>query len=252
MPIAGLGLHFFIALLLAVHAVRSGQQLYWLIILFSFPLLGSLVYFLVIYLPESRLQRGARKAVAVAQQTLDPGRALRDARAAFDYTPTAQNQMRLASALLDAGQAEEAATNYEACLKGPFANDAEMRLGAARAFFACGRFADAIAHLRAVRQADPSYRAEALSLLLAQSLAGAGQRSEAQAEFEHAMARFGSFECRAEYAIWAASVGDLALVGKLQIEIERATSQWSRHTRDLNMPLLRRLNAAYEAAQKAS
>ena len=120
MPFAGLGLHILVALFFAVHAVRSGQQMYWLIILFSFPLLGSLVYFLAIYLPDSRLQHGARKVVASAAKALDPTRELREARAAFDYTPTAQNQMRLAAALLAGGDAQEAARNYEACLKGPF------------------------------------------------------------------------------------------------------------------------------------
>src|SRR6187549_1730291 len=144
MPIVGLGLHLLIALFFAVHAVRSGQQLFWLFILFSFPLLGSVVYFLVIYLPDSRLHRGARKVVAVAARTLDPSKELREARAAFDYTPTAQNQMRLAAAQLEAGMAAEAAASYAACLKGPFADDLEIRIGAARAYFACGRSEEAI------------------------------------------------------------------------------------------------------------
>ena len=43
MPIVGLGLHILFALICAVHAIRTGQQLFWLIILFSFPLLGSLI-----------------------------------------------------------------------------------------------------------------------------------------------------------------------------------------------------------------
>ena len=52
MPFVGLGLHFLVAIFFAIHVVRSGQQMYWLIILFSFPLLGSLVYFFAIYLPN--------------------------------------------------------------------------------------------------------------------------------------------------------------------------------------------------------
>ena len=55
MPIFGLGLHILIALFFAVHAMRHGKQMYWLIILFSFPLLGSVVYFVVEYLPASRM-----------------------------------------------------------------------------------------------------------------------------------------------------------------------------------------------------
>jgi len=108
MPFAGLGFHILLALFCAVHAVRTGQQLYWLFILFAFPLLGSLVYFLVVYMPSSRLERGAVKAVSVAARALDPGKDVRMARADFEATPTAQNQMRLAAALLDAGDAEQA------------------------------------------------------------------------------------------------------------------------------------------------
>jgi len=246
MPFVGLGLHFFVAVFFAVHALRSGQQLYWLIILFSFPLLGSIVYFLAIYLPDSRLERGARQVVAAAAKTLNPTRELKEAHAAFDYTPTAQNQMRLAAALLEAGQALEAAQSYDACLKGPFASDLEIRLGASRAYFACERYAEAVTHLEFIRQTDAGFRAEQVSLMLAQALAGAGRSAEARAEFESAVERFGSFESRAEYAIWAATSGDTATSARLQIELQRSMERWNRHTRELNKPLLRRLNAAFE------
>lgn len=103
MPLIGLGLHFLIALFFAIHAVRNGRQLYWLLILFSFPLLGSLAYFVVEYLPASRLERRGRIAGRALQKSLDPGRDVREARSAFDLTPTAHNQMRLAAALLEAG-----------------------------------------------------------------------------------------------------------------------------------------------------
>lgn len=246
MPFIGLGLHFVVALFFAVHAMRSGQQLYWLIILFSFPMLGSIVYFLAIYLPDSRLERGARKVVAAAAKTLNPTRELKEAHAAFDYTPTAQNQMRLASALLEAGQALEAAQNYDACLKGPFASDLEIRLGASRAYFACERYAEAITHLEFIRKTDSAFRAEQVSLMLAQALAGAGRSADARAEFESAVDRFGSFESRAEYAIWAAAAGDVATSARLQVELQRSMDRWNRHTRELNKPLLRRLNASFE------
>ena len=133
MPFLGIGLHVLVAIFFAVHVVRSGGQMYWLFILFSFPLLGSVVYFLVIYLPQSRLDRGLRQATSLAIKSLDPGRELRDAQAAYDLTPTAQNQMRIASALLEAGQPQQAAQQYDLCLQGPFAKDAEIRLGAAKA-----------------------------------------------------------------------------------------------------------------------
>jgi hypothetical protein len=252
MPFVGLGLHFLVAIYFAIHAVRSGQQTYWLFILFSFPLLGSIVYFLAIYLPDSRLERGARKVVARAARALDPTRELREARAAFEYTPTAQNQMRLATALLEAGQADEAATNYEACLKGPFAKDLDIRWGAARAWLASGRAAQAVAQLQAIRAQDDSFRTEEVSLALGRALAENGRPAEARHEFESALARFGSFEARAEYAIWATLNGERELATRLHTEIQQAMARWNRHTRELNQATLQRLQAASAAAGRES
>lgn len=251
MPFAGLGLHILVALFFAVHAIRRGQQLYWLFILFSFPLLGSIVYFLVIYLPDSRLQHSARKVVVAAGKALDPSRELREARAAFDYTPTAQNQMRLAAALLEAGQAAEAAQNYEAALKGPFAGDLEIRLGAVRAWFACGHAESALSHLRTIRSTDAAFRAEQITLLMARALAAAGQHDQAQMEFESALIRYGSFEAQAEYAIWAFANAEAELGTRLYADIEQAMTRWNRHTKSLNAELLRRLQAAKNHAARA-
>jgi hypothetical protein len=250
MPFIGLGLHVLVALFFAVHVVRNGQPLYWLIILFSFPMLGSAVYFVAVYLPQSRLQQGARKVAAAAARTLDPGRELREARAALGYTPSATNQMRLAKALLECGEAEEAAVNYEACLKGPFATDPEIKFCAARAFVESGRFAAAVAHLEETRAANPSFRAEQLSVLIARALAGANRDADARAEFETALQRFGSFDVRAEYAIWALLRGDKATAARMQAEMAPIMERWNPHTRTLNMPMVRRLQAAVDEAKK--
>jgi hypothetical protein len=244
MTIFGIGLHVLVALFFAVHVIRTHQQMYWLMILFMFPGLGSIVYFLAVYLPNSRIQHGARKVASVAAKTLDPNRELREARAAFDYTPTAQNQMRLAAAQLEAGDAAEAAATYEACLQGVFAGDLEIRYGAARATLACGRAAAAVGHLELIRKTDVNFRAEQVALLLAQALAAAGRNDEAKLEFEFALTRFGSFAARAEFAIWAANAGQAALAQELNAELRRTIERWNRHTRDMNQELLRRLDAA--------
>lgn len=245
MPFVGLGLHILVAIFFAIHAVRRGRELYWLLILFSFPLLGSLVYFFAVYLPSSRLEVGARKAVAAAGRMLDPGRELREARDAFSFTPTAQNQMRLAAALLEAGEAAEAATTYEACLQGAFGSDLEIRLGAARASLAIGDHGKAIGHLEFIASKDAGYRAEQCGLLKAQALAAAGRNDEARAEFEHAVQRFGSFDARAEYAIWAANVREVQLAQRLQSELQHTMDRWNRHTASMNADIVKRLNAAF-------
>lgn len=250
MPFAGLGLHILLALFCAVHVVRSGQQLYWLFILFAFPLLGSLVYFFMVYMPNSRLERGAMKAVSAAAKAMDPGKAVRNARADFDEAPTAQNQMRLAAALLDAGVPEEAAGLYESALKGPFASDPELRYGAARSFVESQRFPEALVHLEELRKTRPDYRPDSVSYLLARSYAGTARHAEAREEFERSLERFGTFEAYAEYAIWALAVGDAALAARLQTQIDKIIGRWTPMNRELNEPVLRRLKAAQQLATR--
>ncbi|NNU45116.1 tetratricopeptide repeat protein [Ramlibacter montanisoli] len=252
MPIVGFGLYFALAIFCAVHVVRTGQPLYWLMILFAFPIVGSLVYFVAVYLPNSRLQRNALKAVSAAAKAIDPQREVRAAQAAFEETPTAQNQMRLAAALLDVGDAPAAARAYEACMAGPFARDPEIRLGAARACVECQRHADALRHLEPLRREQPDFRPEQVALLLARSLAGTSRDAEARAEFAEAESRFGTFEAKAEYAIWAYAIGDRVTSARLQAELDKVAARWSPLTRELNEPSLRRLQAARELAAKTA
>jgi hypothetical protein len=245
MAILGIGLHVLVAIFFAVHAIRSRQQMVWLMILFLFPLLGSVAYFFGVYLPDSRLERGASRMVTGAAAALDPTRELREAHEAFAFAATAQNQMRLANAQLEAGNPEAAAATYEECLHGAFAGDPEIRLGAARASVACGRHAEALAHLARLRQAAPHCRPEQTSLLMARALAGAGRNDEARAEFEAAVTRHGSFDARAEFAIWAAGAREFQLAHRLQNELQSTMDRWDRHTHTMHLPLLRRLEAAF-------
>jgi len=245
MSIFVLGLHVLIAIFFSVHAIRSRQQVPWLLILFVIPLLGALLYYVGIYLPSWRRERRDRKAAASGAQAFDPARVLRDAQAAFDFAPSAHNQVRLANAQLQAGDAEAAAATYGACLQGVFANDPEIRLGAARASLACGRHADAIACLERLRHTDPDFRPEQASLLLAHALAGAGRASEARAQFEAAVKRHASFEAKAEFAIWAAGAREYQLAHRLQNDLRSTMDRWNRHTHAMNLPLVRRIEAAF-------
>ena len=251
MEFFGIGIHVIIALFFAIHAVRSGAGMYWLFILFMFPLLGSVVYFVAVFLPSSRLQHSAHKAGRALQASLDPGREVRDAQRAFELTPTAHNQMRLANALLEAGQPAKAVEHYDACLQGPFARDAELRLGAARARLANGQPAGAIALLEALALDQPGFRPEQLGLQLGRAYAAAGRQDEAGSQFAHAAQRFGSLEARAELAIWALANGKPALAEPELQEIERTRQHMPGHARKLNSELFRRVDAARTNAAKA-
>lgn len=242
-------LHILVALFFAVHAIKTGRPMYWLIILFSFPLLGSLVYFFAEYLPASKMERGVKKVSNVALQLLDPTRELRDARQAFELTPTVQNRMRLAAALDGAGEYAEAVEQLDACLNGPFAGDPEVCFGAAKAKFHNQQPHLAIPLLLDIRNKNSSFRPEELSVLFAQSHAAAGDNASAEQEFIHATNNFGSAETRAYYALWAAKMGKLDKAKELRAGLEKDWQHWSKHTRGLHKALFNQLDAAIAAAK---
>ena len=249
MPFIGLGLHFLVAIFFAIHVVRKGRQMYWLIILFSFPLLGSLVYFFVEFLPTSRVDKGLKSVAAIAVKTFDPGRELRAAREAFDLTPTAQNQIRVANALLDAGEMADAVAQFDLCLKGPFAKDPEIGFSAAKAKLQANHPADASQLLYEIRARNSGFRQEQLAVLLAQALAADEKNDVARIEFHEAVTRFGGVESKAAYAIWSASVGDIDTAKGMQNELQQTWKHWDKHVRSLQGPLLKRVDAAIAAAE---
>lgn len=248
MPIFGIGLHIIVAIFFAIHAIRTGRELYWLLILFMFPLLGSVVYFFAIFLPHSksnyRVQKGLVKVANVAVNAIDPGRELREAKAAYDFTPTAQNQWRYADALLANNQVAEAVQQFELCLQGPFANDLEIQFAAANAQLRFNQPDRALQLLLAIRQGNPNFRTEAVTLMLAKIHAQLGSAVAAKEEFEQAVARFGSVEARAEYAIFCVGNGDLFTARHLQEELNQLKKHWNKNSRDLYLPLLSKLESA--------
>ncbi|RUR65960.1 hypothetical protein EJP67_02695 [Variovorax guangxiensis] len=242
MPFLGLGLHVLIALFFAVHAMRHGKQMYWLLILFSFPLLGSIVYFVVEYLPASRMQRTAGKVANAAIGFIDPEREYRAAAEAYDLAPTAQNKLRLARAALDRGQAADAVGHYRDALKGPLASDPELQFGLASALLAAGGATagrDALQALHTLRSTRDDYRKDEVAVLTARALAADSQQAEARQAFEDALGRYNTVEARARYIAWLAQQGDTAGAQRQWDELQQAARHWNSHARSVNREWMR-------------
>jgi hypothetical protein len=193
-------LHIAVALLFAVHAVRNGQPIYWLFILFMFPLLGSIVYGVAVWLPEMRYSRGAHQAKRKVRELLDPGRELREARVAHEESPSVGNHLRLADALLASGKPGDALPLYDRALSGLYANDPDIRARKARALLEVGRAGDAKALLDALIAEKPDFRNAVAHLTYARAVATLGDRDKAREEFDVLVDYFPGLEARARYA----------------------------------------------------
>ncbi|AXK70841.1 hypothetical protein DWG18_00070 [Lysobacter sp. TY2-98] len=210
MPFLGLGLHVLIALYFATHAVRTGQDRYWLMILFAFPGLGSLVYALTIWLPQARHAPEVRAATKGVQRILDPDRELRFAQEDFDTSPTTAHRVRLGSALLAKGRAEEAAAHLERAATGVHADDPDIRVRLAEAWLACGRAREAREQLDEVIRKHPEYRSPRGHFAYARAVAAEGDRDKARHEFDTLTSYSGDLDVHAEYANTLAGWGDEA------------------------------------------
>jgi hypothetical protein len=247
--IFGIGIHVLVALFFAVHAIRQGRELYWLLILFIFPFLGSIVYFFAVYLPNSRLESALRSGSSEALKLLNPGKNLRDAERAYDLTPSVGNQMRVASALFAAGKTARAIQTFDACLERAPANDLDLRIEAAKAKIEGGQAEQAIMLLRYVRTQNDTYRVQDVTLLSARALADAGQDVAAGQQFDYLYKNFGAIDVKVEYAIWLLSRQKTAQANEVKTEIDQAVKHWPRHAKYLNKPLLKKLNQAFSAAK---
>ncbi|WP_233807796.1 tetratricopeptide repeat protein [Paraburkholderia sp. HP33-1] len=243
----GIGLHVFVAIFFAVHAMRNNQGIYWLFILFAFPLLGSVVYFFAIYLPGLRHTRGARVATQAITQLVDPNRALREARANFDRAPTVQHRMRLGEALLAAGNPREALEHFQTAANGPFANDPALLLGLARSQFALGDSTAADATLAKLFSVNPQARNQGEPALLYARTLAALNAPGARAAFEQALTCANDVAPRCLFAEWLAAQPDDAdrrRAGALYTEIVQDAKHWPRQTHEHNREWLQRAQAA--------
>lgn len=250
MTVFGIGLHILIASVFAIHALRTKQSLIWLLVLYAFPVVGSIVYAVMVTFPKSKLGRGTHQTLEAVVRTIDPDKELREARAAFDATPIPINQIRLAHALLESGNTKEAAFHYESCLRGTATGDPDIGLYAAHAFLEYGRADRALPYLQAIRGTYPHFNTEQIAMLMARALSAVGRKEDARTEFTSAIHRFGTFQVKAEYAIWAIQMGDSATAIRLTPDLERIMQYWNHASRERHAGLLVRWNAAMKGLKK--
>jgi hypothetical protein len=216
-----LGLMVVIQVLLCVHVVRTGQQMYWLWIIIAFGPIGSLVYVAAVILPELMGGSTARRLGKAARDTLDPGRAYREAKAACDDAPTVANRMRLAQAAAGLGRYDEAEVLYGEALHGIHADDPALLLGRANALIELGRFGEALPLLDKLGEDQDKGRTPTAALALGRTYEGLGRFGEADTAYQWASGRLPGLEGLARYAAFLAHTDRRDEAREALTEIER-------------------------------
>ena len=241
MEILGLGLHVIVAILCAVHVLRTDQERWWLLVLFFFPLFGSVIYALAVFLPGLSRSHGGRRAVRGLRDSLDPGRELRKAQAELEYSPTIANRVRVADALRGGGRHAEAIAAYRTALSGVHSDDPHIQVKLARALLDHDEAAQSRALLESLLARQPDFNSPEGHLIYARAIAACGERDKAREEFDALIGYFAGIEARARYVEILENWGDHDSARKLVEESLRHIRHMPSGSRRLNEEWIRSL-----------
>jgi hypothetical protein len=211
---------------LIVHCIKTGRNTIWvyvLVVLMSFPFVGSLVYLGAEVLPDLLRSRTSQRAMRGLRNTLDPEANLRRAANAMNVSGTVASRQKYADELVRMGRAAEALPIYQNCLTGVFADDPKLLLGYAHAQFAAGDPAAARRTLDELIGKNPEFRSPDGHLLYARALEGEGNDEKALSEYATLAEYYAGAEAGVRYAMLLKKLGRGPLARQtLQALLERA------------------------------
>jgi hypothetical protein len=185
----------------AIHVVKTGRELYWILIILILPLLGCIIYFVTQVLPDMQNSRTVRNAGNTLLKAVDPQRELRRRRDELEMTDTLDNRLKLADECLEAGMSQDALDLIQSCLKGLHADDPYILLKLAQAQFDLERFAETRETLDRLITANPDFQSHDGHLLYARSLEETGEEQQALLEYEALATAYPGEEARARYGL---------------------------------------------------
>jgi hypothetical protein len=229
LPLIGFSLVF--AIILCMHAVKTGQQTYWLWIILAFQPLGGVVYLLAIILPELINGSTGRRIGKAAKEALDPTRAYRDAKTACDDSPTVGNRMRLAQAASELGKYDEAEALYREAAQGIHAEDTALLYGRAVALVELGRNEEALTILHQLGELGDKGRTPHAAVAMGRAYQALGKMAEAETAYEWALGKFAGLEAIARYCVFLAETGRKAEAEATMKEIDKRAAGAKTHFR---------------------
>lgn len=195
------------SLICGVHVVRSGREMYWLMIFMMAPMLGPAFYFFAVILPEMMGGRAARGLGKAAQRAIDPERDYHTALRALEDSPTLGNRMKVAYAAAALGRWRDAEAQWAICAGGHGGDDPAVLAGHADALLEIGEHAQALKQLEKLKALGAEGAGPRAALAFARAYEGLGRNAEADNAYRFAADRLPGLEAGARYVAFMARTG---------------------------------------------
>lgn len=233
MEITGL-LMLFIQIGFAIHALKRGHPIFWVFLIVFVPLIGCILYVVMVMLPELGQSRAAAQGTKALRKALDPGKELRERREALERSDTVGTRVALAQAYMKQRMFDEAIPLYENSLVGMYQSDPELLLGLATALVESKRFQCAGEVLDSLYAQNPDYAHPNAHLLYARVLDEMGETDRALEEYARLLESLGGPEVKCRYGLLLKKAGRDAEARPLFEDIVRDARGGSKHSRQLN------------------
>ena len=215
------GISIVFSIVLCIHCVRTGQDMYWLWIILGLQPIGGVVYLLAIVVPGFVKGGTARRLETQAIATLDPTRGYRQASAAHDEAPTVANKMKLAAAAMALARYDEAEQLYGEAARGIHEDDPALLLGRANALIELGRLNEALPLMERLGENEDKGRTPHAALALGRIYEGLGRTAEADSAYQWASQRLPGLEGLARYTAFMARHDRRAEASEALAEMDR-------------------------------
>jgi hypothetical protein len=222
MPIIGVAI-LALQIGVVVHAFRTGRPYWWIFVIMAFPIIGSVIYYLVEVAPGGRQERALLKIGRDISKAVNPDRELHRRAEELAICGSMQNKLSLAEECTERGSFDDAIHLYESAREGQYVNAPDLVLGLARARFFNGDWAIARDLLNELTAAHPEYYRQDVAILRARSADADGDRPAALHILEEVLERSVGLEARYRYAeiLWRNGQPDHARI-ELQRVLEHA------------------------------
>ncbi|HET7175878.1 MAG TPA: hypothetical protein VFK21_07690 [Gammaproteobacteria bacterium] len=217
-----------------VHCISRRNDYFWIFIILFFPFIGSAVYAIMIWIPDTRHSHAARGTSKAVLAIFDPRRELRRRLNSLDVSDTVSNRVSLAGELVRHGMVKDALALYERSLVGIYEDDPYLLCGYATALYAAGFYADARSVLEKLRTTNPGLKLPEAKLLYARVLEQLGEMERADREYAAAVRESGGMEAKCRYALFLKQQGQQAAAKELFQDILQNAKLGSSHSRRLN------------------
>lgn len=232
-------LHYAPAVICGVHAVRTGQNMYWLWLLMIGGSVGAAIYFFAVMAPDLAGGRTGRAAANTVKRIVNPQAEYSKALKELEETPTAGARIKAAQAAEALGRWDDAEAQWSLVATGLWKDDPAVLSGHARTLLELGRYADALEKLETLQAKDGGDKGDT-ALAFARAYEGLGRFDEAEAPYRYAADHVPGLEAGARYIAFMAKTGrsEDAAVGLAELDrrlskISPALRGEARQWRDL-------------------